>query len=263
MNLKKIFHFQDYLNAYPFSILHSKFWSFNIDVSDFFSFRLDGYETIFIAENSLALLIAQPISCHHIFHFFDTNGTSCGIYEVDSKDFHYKLVVDQCITNGVIIGGFTHNISYSKNIQTKYKDLLKKSYFQHRGYTGYKKIGKSIYSYVHGNFGGMYFNDSHNIKSLARLRKRHIYTPQFSVKPDCDYDFIFSNPTNKNTRIRFLLIDGRHVKILDTRYLSPYSTNKFTFCKLSKKNDCNVAWEVDPPIGRCVVFENNSDVFHS
>ena len=66
---RKLVKFNNFLNASPFSLIKSRFYKIGYDVSDFFAFRLDGYETVFIAENNLALLSGQHIKCTHLFHF--------------------------------------------------------------------------------------------------------------------------------------------------------------------------------------------------
>ncbi len=59
--IKKTLNFRSYINANPFSLIYTAFRKLETDVSDFFVFRLDEYETIFIAENNLALMLGQPI----------------------------------------------------------------------------------------------------------------------------------------------------------------------------------------------------------
>jgi hypothetical protein len=261
--LRKAINFWHYFNASPFSIIHSKLrmGKLGTDVSDFFAFRLDEYETIFIAENNLALFTARPIECKHIFHFIDDSGNACGVFEVNSEDFHYNLAINKSMTGGVMVGGFTHHIKYADNVVSQYDSLLSHFDFQHRGYTGFRKMGQAGFSYVHGNFGGLYFDKDENIKSLARLRTKHVYTPQFTIKPNYDYDFIFSNPVNRKIYIKFLLINVERTEILVYKCLAPFATNKFTFNQLGIENDCNISWETNFPVGRCVVFENNGDYF--
>ena len=263
----KIVNLKCYINANPFSIIYSKFKKIDADVSDFFAFRLDGYETIFIAENNLALLVGQPIECKHIFHFFDSSGNPCGIFEMHSRHFHYKFLISDEITSGVKLGSFTHHVQYADEIIRQYDELLTDISFQHRGYTGFRKtLEGDGFSYVHGNFGGMYIDNHNDIQSLARLRGKHTYMPQFIIKPNYSYDLIFSNPTNRNTCIKFLLTVGNSTKVLKEECLDPHAIYKFTLNESNIQNDCNISWETSLPVGRCVVFEYNEryfDVFHS
>jgi hypothetical protein len=264
--IKKIVNFKSYINANPFSFVRAKFGKFDADVSDFFAFRTERYETIFIAENNLALLVGQPIECRHIFHFFDSFGNPCGVFKVSSENFHYKLSINDQIIRDVKFGSFTHHVQYSDETISQYGELLTDISFQHRGYTGFRMALESGFSYVHGNFGGMYVDCHRRIRSLARLRGKHTYTPQFTIKPNYSYDFIFSNPTRRNTCIKFLLTNDNFTKVLSEECLNPHGTYKFTLNESNIQNDCNISWETNLPVGRCLVFENNGkyfDVFHS
>jgi hypothetical protein len=264
--IKTVVNFKNRINANPFSIVHAKFGNLEADISDFFTFRLDGYETIFIAENNLALLTGRIMNCRHIFHFFDKNGNLCSIYKVESEELHYKLSIKDKMTGSTEFGGFTHHIQYDDETLKQHKALLADISFQHRGYSGFRKNLTNGFSYVHGNFGGMYIDKQQNIQSLARLRGRHVYTPQFTIKPNHSYDLIFSNPMNKKICIKFLLIDSHSTKPLKKICLDSHATYKFTLHELDIKNDCNISWVTNLPVGRCVVFEYREkyfDVFHS
>lgn len=263
--INKLVNFREYLNANPFSIYHSKFGRFKSDVSDFFAFRLDDYETVFVAENNLALLLSEPVECEHIFHFFNTDGEACGLHRVNSNKFHYSLNIDTGMTNGVEIGGFVHHVRYSSSLTTKHAILLSDISFQHRGYTGFRKNSASNFSFSHGNFGAVYL-DNGKVKSLARLRGKHVYTPQFTIKPEYSYDLIFSNPTDKQTCISFLLQNEDSIKVIDDRCIHSHATHMLTIQKGDVLQESNIAWETDLPVGRCTVFEYNEeyfDVFHS
>jgi|APSaa5957512535_1039671.scaffolds.fasta_scaffold13368_4 hypothetical protein len=264
--IKKLANFNAYVNANPFSIIYSKFSNIKTEVSDFFAFRLDGYETIFVAENSLALLLGKHVDCIHVFHFFDVNGAPCGLFKAGNDKFHHRLKINKKITNNVVMGSFVHHVQYEDNILKQCKALLADISFQHRGYTGFRKEKDFGYSYVHGNFGAVYFDKSQKIKSLARLRSRHVYVPQFIIKPSHEYELIFSNPTNKKTCLEIFLINDIETKSLKNICLNPHATYKFTLQDLDIKSDYNISWETSFPIGRCVVFEYHEkyfDVFHS
>ncbi len=263
---RKIFKFNSLLNASPFSLFRTKFGKEDYDVSDFFAFRLDEYETVFIAENNLALLSGQHIKCTHLFHFFDLKGDSCGVVKARDDKFNYRLEIDKSITNGREVGSFTHHVKYSDTVLEKYSKLLSDISFQHRGYTGFRRSKDFGYSYMHGNFGGLYFDKLNRLKSLARLRGRHVYTPQIAIRSDYNYDFLFSNPTNRSVSIKFFLINIDSLESVEEALLPPYATHKVTLSDARIPNDCNISWETNFPIGRCVIFEYNSsyfDAFHS
>jgi hypothetical protein len=265
--IQKLINFNAYINMSPFSVPHVKFGNIRADMSDFFAFRLDGgYETIFIAENNLALLSGEHVKCTHVFNFFNGDGVPCGTHKVDNSEFHYRFKIDKRMTSGIGLGGFVHHINYSNEVLGKYKKLLHGLSFQHRGYTGFKKVKDFGYSYVHGNFGAMYYQKSQKIKSLSRLRGKHVYTPQFIIRPNFNYDFIFSNPASKKACIEFVMIDGNSKKTLKKVCIDSHATYKLTLDKSNIMSNCNISWETNFPVGRCVVFEYNEenfDVFHS
>lgn len=264
--LRKLINFNNLLNASPYSLFKTKFSKLNHDVSDFFTYRLDGYETVFIAENNLALLVGQHIKCTHFFNFFDKGGIPNGIFKFEDDKFSYKFEISKVFTNGSELGSFTHHTKYPELILQKYSKLLSEISFQHRGYTGYRKSSDFGFSYMHGNFGGLYFDKKNQIKSLARLRGAHIYTPQLIIKHDYSYDFLFSNPTNSIVNIKFYLVNNNSLENIDEAVLPPYSTYKTTLNSIDISNDCNISWETNFPIGRCIIFEYNADyfdVFHS
>jgi len=254
------------INSRPHSFALTKLKQIDSDISDLFTYILDDYETIFIGENSLALMLASPIECVHIFHFFDKSGSLINVHETKSSDFHFKLLITKYISGGSKFGSFTHHIRYSNIIMIQYKKLLDEVSFQHRGYTGYRNNLNSGFSYVHGNFGGMYISKNKKIKSLARSRVNFTYTPQLIIKPNFNYEFIFSNPTNKNSIIKFFLIEKVDLLMLKEICLAPYASVKFTLDDFDLESETNISWQTNLPISRCIVFERLDkyfDVFHS
>ena len=126
-----------------------------LNVSDFFLFRCDNFDTVFIAENNLAILTTNPVECKHVFYFFGISGSNCGRFEVNSDSFHYQLKIDSEMTGGETIGGFIHQTEYSSEFLEKIPGIdSKQLIFQHRGYTGFrrKESSSSCFSFLHGNF---------------------------------------------------------------------------------------------------------------
>jgi hypothetical protein len=262
--IKKIINFN--LNSRPHSFIFTRLQKIDSDISDLFTYILGDYETIFIAENNLALLVGMPVDCSHIFHFFDNNGIFIRTYETNSQQFHFKLMINEKITGGSKFGSFTHHVKYSNIFINKYEKLLTNTSFQHRGYTGYRKDLNNGFSYVHGNFGGMYISKNNTIKSLARNRGKHTYTPQLIIKPSHRYEFIFVNPTSKDSNIKFFLIEQNDVKALKEICLTSHASFKFTLDDFEVRHESNISWETNLPIARCITFEHIDkffDVFHS
>ncbi len=253
-----------YSKSNPFIQINKIFPDYN--VSDFFLFRQGEYETRFIAENNLALLVTKKIECEHQFIFFNSRGTQCGTSLVSSKEFHHKLEITNNTITDEPFGSFIHQTKYSK------KNLLENNInssgivFQHRGYAGYRKKNNKILSTVHGNFGALFQHDK-NIRSFAKQRINHRYTPQVTFSGDTFYELAFSNPTSKELQIQlFIVQDNMDEKLYITKSIDPLGTVIIELPTSIILEDYNISWVSKLPIGRCLVFshrKNNLDVFHS
>ena len=267
-SLKKIVRY-----SYPFnrSMLYTYFQPKvdQLNLSDFFLFRCDNFDTVFIAENSLATLTSNPVECKHVFYFFNISGSNCGRFEVSSDSFHYQLKIDSEMTGGETIGGFIHQTEYSREFLEKTPIIdSKKLIFQHRGYTGFrrKESSSSCFSFMHGNFGGMYINKG-KLLSMSRQHSEHYYTPQITIKTDKFYELFFLNPTSKKLKILIILVDKYNKsRTIENSKIDPYGSYKFELNTFSKSEIENISWKTNLPVGRAIVFENNGvlfDVFHT
>ena len=162
--MQKILNFKSYINANPFSIWRTKIKKIDRDVSDLFSFRIDTYEMEFVAENNLALLASEKVNCKHILHFFDQEGNASNIHIIQSNELHCRISITPEVTGGAKIGSFLHSVEYDDSTSDLYRSIMKGVSFQHRGYLGFKKDSES-FSYVHGNFGGLYIDKNQSVKS--------------------------------------------------------------------------------------------------
>jgi hypothetical protein len=263
---KLIANFYPFNKSSPYTQLMPNIEKLN--VSDFFLFRLGDYDTVFIAENNLALLIASPARCKHRFYFFDLDGCACGSFEVESELFHYTLNINKAMTGGKLTGGFIHQIEYSDNLLKNLLDDPKEIVFQHRGYSGYKAAQdrSSIFSFVHGNFGTMYHSNS-KIFSLSRQRVKHCYTPQIAIRNERLYEFFFLNSTSKKLIISVIHIDKDNQAKIDRKIIiKPFGSYKYELDTFNNMEVLNISWQSALPVGRAVIFENNGvlfDVFHS
>ena len=267
-NIKNIIrHYPPFNYSTQFIQWQPKFEQFN--VSDYFLFRCDDYETTFIAENNLAITLATPVNCRHMFYFFDENGELCGEYEVDDNGYHFKLNIDETMVNHENLGGFIHQTWYEKELIDKLKSESKQQLiFQHRGYTGFKKRNNSlsIFSFVHGNYGALYVDEAGKRKCLARLAKSHFYTPQYIIKPSSSYEFFFLNPTCQDMEITIILKGDNGDMVKHENVIHAYSPYRYKIEEHSISDECNITWKSNLPICRAIVFENNKhgfDVFHS
>jgi len=251
----------------PYTPFYFKFSGLN--VSDFFLFRCDSYETVFVAENNLALLLAIPVKCTHVFHFFDVDGQRCGYFENCNDEFHYSITISEELVGGQPFGGFIHQTVYTSDVLEKYESVINGVTFQHRGYTGYRKSKSQspVYSFVHGNFGGIYEDRRKVIRSLARQTCSHFYTPQFAIRPENKYELYFLNPTKKRMLVTLKVINSFNsmVNFFECD-LNAFSSYYLVLEGLPEEGLCNVTWESKLPVFRCIVFDHfksTFDVFHS
>mgnify|MGYP000085334592 FL=1 len=251
-----------YINSIP------KFEQFN--VSDYFLFRRDEYETVFIAENNLALTLASPVECKHVFYFFDAHGVLCGSHKIVDSGYHLRLNIDNSMVGDIKIGGFIHQTWYKKLFTDELNSVSQRPLiFQHRGYTGFRKKNNpsSVFSFLHGNFGALYIDKHAKRSSLARLATVHNYTPQYILKPTSMYEFYFLNPVNKDMEIIIELKDDRsNIIHKHATTIKAFSHYRFEISGSPIDGECNITWKSSLPICRAIVFEatgNRFDVFHS
>jgi hypothetical protein len=171
--------------------------------------------------------------------------------------------------SGETIGGFIHQTEYSREFLEKTPIINSKQLiFQHRGYTGFrrKESSSSCFSFLHGNFGGMYINKG-KLLSTSKQRSEHYYNPQIIIKTDKFYELFFLNPTSKKLIISVILIDKfNKSRTIGNSKVDPFGSYKLELNTFSKSEIGNISWKTNLPVGRAIVFENNGvlfDVFHS
>jgi hypothetical protein len=270
LNIKKILRhiFTYHKTAHPYKTVGPKMFP-GINFSDAFLFRNEAFTTRFMAENSLALLAAEKVDCCHIFVFFSVSGKIIGEFHINDDDFHYQLDISSQFVGAEKMGSFIHQTKYSDHLLIEYSKVLGKHIFQHRGYTGYrpeKKTAKSLFSYLHGNFGALYLDQKNDIKSLARKERGYFYTPQIQIAPDKNYDLFFLNPTHKKVSVSVGLVNNEGLMpnpIPQT--IEPFGIYQYSLSN-HDKDITNIRWESNMALCRAIVFENKGpiyDVYHS
>jgi hypothetical protein len=170
-------------------------------VSDLFLWRGDIGGTRFIAENTLALLTAEPIEVIHRLTFFDAEGQPFHESESSTRDL-YKTIDPGDI--GLSLGTFIHSTFYdSASLSSATRRLLNLQR-AHRGYCQYRRQKDSIWSSVHGNLGGITSTadlNNHNHRLLARSRRPFLYTPQHHIRAEQTVMLFFLNPCRKDAAI--------------------------------------------------------------
>ena len=170
-------------------------------VSDLFLWRGDIGGTRFIAENTLALLTAEPIEVIHRLTFFDAEGQFFHESENRTRDL-YKTIDPGDIR--LSLGTFIHSTFYdSASLSSATRSLLNLQR-AHRGYCQYRRQKDSIWSSVHGNLGGITSTadlNNHNHRLLARSRRPFLYTPQHHIRAEQTVILYFLNPCRKDAAI--------------------------------------------------------------
>jgi hypothetical protein len=245
-------------------------------VSDFFLYRNGEYQTHFIAENRLGILEDQEVTCHHTITCFDRNGKIVGILNTSKSDVHTQISLHKISQGLDEYGGFIHTTRYDLDSLQKCHLKEKMEVGQHRSYTGYRSVEHEtdgIFSYVHGNFGGISIDDQGNIKLRATSRKPFCYVPQFSFESKLKYELFFSNPTPKRIKVT-LYSHSRYEDDSEIGYLEIPSLGTQIFILDSelmpdKTSNC-IYWVSDLPIYRAICFEHNPqtslknfNVFHT
>jgi hypothetical protein len=150
-------------------------------ISDQFLYRGDIAANRFVAENTLALLLAQPVEVTHRLIFFDPEGRHLIDQTHRSSDYFTSILIEPIATE---YATFLHTTSYA-DASLPEEELrsgsLRSLQRHHRGYSLYQRTPDSVFAAVHGNFGGIVTDDTgsparHQL--LARHRSPFLYTPQ-------------------------------------------------------------------------------------
>jgi hypothetical protein len=163
-------------------------------VSDLFLWRGDVAGTRFIAENTLALLTAEPIHVMHRLSFFDPEGLPAGTVERHGAETYTTIEPREI---DLPLGTFVHGTFYDpSSLRPEARELLNLRR-AHRGYCEYRRHADSVWSAVHGNVGGITSEareSHHRHRLLARRRVSFLYTPQVHLHPHQTATIFLLNP---------------------------------------------------------------------
>jgi hypothetical protein len=170
-------HFRAYLPHTTFPRRLAK----GVTISDQFLYRGDIVANRFVAENALALLLAQPVEVTHRLIFFDPEGRHLINQTHTSSNYFASISIDPI---GAEYATFLHTTTYADSCLPE-EELLSGSSRSlqrlHRGYSLYQRTADSVFAAVHGNFGGIVTDESRfpaRQQLLARHRSPFLYTPQ-------------------------------------------------------------------------------------
>jgi hypothetical protein len=181
-----------------------------ISISDQFLYRADIAANRFVAENALALLLGQPVEVTHRLFFFDPQGRPLAERTFRSSRYFESLLIDPIDSEPAPeFATFIHATTYAEDAlpeEERRSGALRSLQRQHRGYCLYQRTPDSVFSAVHGNFGGIVTDGTlsqarHQL--LARHRDHFLYTPQHRFRGE-DKVWLFlmnSCPTTETVEV--------------------------------------------------------------
>jgi hypothetical protein len=156
-----------------------------VSLSDQFLYRGDIAANRFVAENALALALGQPVEVSHRLIFFDPQGRSVADRTFTSRRYFESIQIDPIeVEPSLDYATFIHVTTYAEDSlpeEERQSGALRSLQRQHRGYCLYQRTPDSVFSAVHGNFGGIVTDGERSParqKLLARHRNHFLYTPQ-------------------------------------------------------------------------------------
>lgn len=174
-------------------------------VSDLFLWRGDGAGTRFVGENTLALLTGEPIEVRHRLSFFDADGIPFHAVDCLSSGLYTTIEPGDI---GLPMGTFIHATFYEAESLPPQSQALLSLQRAHRGYCAYRRQDNSVWSSVHGNFGGITSGATatdHHHRLLARQRRTFLYTPQYHLRHHQTVTLFFLNPCRQAQTIAIFL----------------------------------------------------------
>jgi hypothetical protein len=172
-------------------------------ISDQFLYRGDIDATRFVAENTLALLRGEPVEVVHRLRFFDSRGRHRHDHEIRTDRYFQAIDLSPLKQSlpELEFATFIHSSFYESASEPELARM-------HRGYCQYRKTPESVWSSVHGNFGGIVTRpgerpDQHRL--LARRRGVFLYTPQYRFDPATRATLYFMNACRSAETVEVLL----------------------------------------------------------
>jgi hypothetical protein len=156
-----------------------------VSLSDQFLYRGDIAANRFVAENALALMLGQPVEVTHRLFFFDPQGRPLAEQTFTSSRYFESIPIDPIASNPPTqFATFLHATTYAEAAlpeEERRTGFLRSLQRLHRGYCLYQRTPDSVFSAVHGNFGGIVTDAARSParhQLLARHRDHFLYTPQ-------------------------------------------------------------------------------------
>jgi hypothetical protein len=173
-------------------------------LSDQFLYRGDLAGHRFVAENTLGLLSGEAVPVTHRLSFFDADGRFLGHQDHPSTQLFAAIDVGD---PGAEMASYIHTSHYEPAVLRELagrRPQLETLRRLHRGYALYRRTERSVYTAVHGNFGGIRLagDGRHGrTRHLARRRRPFLYTPQHRLAPHETVSLYLLNPCLSRERI--------------------------------------------------------------
>jgi hypothetical protein len=169
-----------------------------VSISDQFLYRGDIAANRFVAENTLALLLGEPLEVTHRLIFFDADGSHLCEQSHLTSSYFDTIQIEPI---GFAYASYVHTTSYAKS--SLLVEELRSLQRHHRGYSLYKRTSDSVFAAVHGNFGGIATDGSRTLarhQLLARHRSPFLYTPQHRFnKGDSVWLYLMNSCSTRET----------------------------------------------------------------
>lgn len=251
----------------PYAIFESP--STGGSVSDLFLWRGDVAGTRFIAENTMALMTGEEIEVRHRLTFYQADGKLFRELDFLSSD-PYTAIEPGDI--GLELGTFIHSTFFDTSTLEAEKRHLLRLQRWHRGYCEYRRSEESIWSSLHGNFGGITSGadaNDHRHRLLARPRVQFLYTPQYRFKSKQKATLYFLNPCQTKQSFEVFLNSKEKSGVqnmqIDTLLVPPLGVSKSSI----DGKDGYITCRSRLPICRPILFveeeghKHHFDAFHT
>lgn len=179
-----------------------------VSISDQFLYRGDIAANRFVAENTLALLLGEPVEVTHRLIFFDAEGRHLREQSHTTSSYFATIPIEPIAADQAT---YVHTTSYAAAClpeQELRSGALRSLQRHHRGYSLYQRTPDSVFAAVHGNFGGIATDGSRTParhQLLARHRSPFLYTPQHRFDKDDDVWLYVMNSCPSSETVEVIL----------------------------------------------------------
>lgn len=232
--------------------------------SDLFPIRNDeNWSTEFEFLNLPGLISGDISSAHQaILMFFDKSGKKVGEEEIEISGIGRKTIELTKFLTDARKNAKTFAIFHKRDTHTY---NLGQSFMAERGYTGYRYKKSSTKGYVHGNLDAISYANG-KIEKLGNYGfRKKIYRVQHLLTGPAEYDFIFTNPTNRKKVNIQPILETKGEKVNLKPFFIPSLGSYSLNLVIQPNQNSQISFKSSLYLGRPIVFRKTSesfDVFH-